>query len=336
MGNIVYRYATDSPNRQLLIKKLTLVFDSLKGAANFNEAFGYVLKNVEDGSCRYYYPHEKNTLMERSKVVLAKKILKKTLTRNRSVNTFIFKESTRKLYRDNFCLFRALALHSEGNDKLEEKTSKPFVACLQKMEGVDAAKFESVFMNDIPFIQDLTKTNIFLYEIDIMKRPLVGELARRNIKIFPTSWGYYVTKNTFVMTLKATLTSKTIVAHRVTNSSIDQENWNLERHKATCKEWVRSVFPTNEYQLRETLFDKLTDFDIPYTDERKPLNNIVTFHLGPFCLEDEEFKVTGTTTWIGKRIQVSVSISSKLEKDPIVLREIDPRNLVSSFIYSLK
>ena len=81
MRDIVHRYATDSPNPHLLIKKLTLVFDSLKNAANFNEVFGSVLKNVEEGSCCYYYPHEKITLMERSKVVVAKENLKKKTRR---------------------------------------------------------------------------------------------------------------------------------------------------------------------------------------------------------------------------------------------------------------
>ena len=34
-----------------------------------NFAFGIVLKIVEDGSCRYFYAHENNTVMERSKHV---------------------------------------------------------------------------------------------------------------------------------------------------------------------------------------------------------------------------------------------------------------------------
>ena len=38
-------------------------------AAKVNLAFGFVLKNVEDGSCRYFYAHENNTVMERSKLV---------------------------------------------------------------------------------------------------------------------------------------------------------------------------------------------------------------------------------------------------------------------------
>ena len=37
--------------------------------AKVNLAFGFVLKNIEDGMCRYFYAHENNTIMERSKLV---------------------------------------------------------------------------------------------------------------------------------------------------------------------------------------------------------------------------------------------------------------------------
>ena len=50
-------------------QKLDLVFKGLKRAANVNLAFGIVLKNVEDGSCRHFYAHENNTVTESSKLV---------------------------------------------------------------------------------------------------------------------------------------------------------------------------------------------------------------------------------------------------------------------------
>ena len=53
----------------LLNDKLDYVFKDLKCAAKVNLAFGFVLRNIEDGSCRYFYPHENNTVMERSKLV---------------------------------------------------------------------------------------------------------------------------------------------------------------------------------------------------------------------------------------------------------------------------
>ncbi len=56
-------------DNSLINKKFASVFKGLKCAAKVNLAFGFVLKNVEDGLCRYFYAHENNTLMERSKLV---------------------------------------------------------------------------------------------------------------------------------------------------------------------------------------------------------------------------------------------------------------------------
>ena len=53
----------------LLNDKLDYVFKVLKCAAKVKLAFRFVLKNVEDGSSRYFYAHENNTVMETSKVL---------------------------------------------------------------------------------------------------------------------------------------------------------------------------------------------------------------------------------------------------------------------------
>ena len=62
----VFNFAMSTFDISLINKKLDLVFNGLKCAAKVNLAFGFVLGNVEDGSCRYFYAHENNTLMERS------------------------------------------------------------------------------------------------------------------------------------------------------------------------------------------------------------------------------------------------------------------------------
>ena len=49
-------------------------------------------------------------------------------------------------------------------------------------------------------------------------------------------------------------------------------------------------------------------------------------------MQEENFKDTDTTKWIGKHIPVSVSISSNLDKEPIFLCNSDPHHLLSSFI----
>ena len=50
----------------LLYDKLDYVFKDLKCAAKVYLAFQLVLKDIEDGMCRYFYAHENNTSMERS------------------------------------------------------------------------------------------------------------------------------------------------------------------------------------------------------------------------------------------------------------------------------
>ena len=65
----VFNFAMSSFDVSLLNGKLDYVFKELKCAAKTNSAFGFVLKNIEDGMCRYFYAHENNTIMERAKLV---------------------------------------------------------------------------------------------------------------------------------------------------------------------------------------------------------------------------------------------------------------------------
>ena len=65
----VFNFAMSSFDVSLLNRKLDYVFKELKCAAKVNLAFGFVLRNIEDGMCRYFYAHENNTIMEREKLV---------------------------------------------------------------------------------------------------------------------------------------------------------------------------------------------------------------------------------------------------------------------------
>ena len=65
----VFNFAMSWFENPLLNDKLDYVFKELKSAAKLNLAFGFVMKNIEDGMCRYFYAHVNNTVMERSKLV---------------------------------------------------------------------------------------------------------------------------------------------------------------------------------------------------------------------------------------------------------------------------
>ena len=65
----VFNYAVETLNETIVNDKLDHFFNNLKCAAKNNLAFGFSLKNIEDGGFRYFYAHENNTLLDRSKLV---------------------------------------------------------------------------------------------------------------------------------------------------------------------------------------------------------------------------------------------------------------------------
>ena len=65
----VFNYAVETLNETIVNEKLDHFFNNLKCAAKVKLAFGFILKNIEDGGSRYSNAHENNTLLDRSKLV---------------------------------------------------------------------------------------------------------------------------------------------------------------------------------------------------------------------------------------------------------------------------
>ena len=111
---------------------------------------------------------------------------------------------------------------------------------------------------------------------------------------------------------------------------------NFNKHLLRCKDRVKNIYPKNVYELRETLFEKLEGFTIPVSEDNKLFNNLAIFNFESVCVPTEELKETQTTTWIGKHVPISVSISSNLIDDPIFLYNKDQQNLIIAFVSNLE
>ena len=107
--------------------------------------------------------------------------------KNHNVSCLTFERNTRQPYNDHLCLFRALALHLHGNEKLEGETSKIFNLFLYNSEEGDVSKFQGVHLNDIPKVEDLLQLNIFFYDLDFVDGTLIGKLCRRSIQKYEKS-----------------------------------------------------------------------------------------------------------------------------------------------------
>ena len=116
-------------------------------------------------------------------------LLPEPLLKNCTINCLTYEENTRQSNNDNLCLFRALALHLHGNQRLGEETSKIFNSIISKMDGLSPNQFKGVRMNDIPIVADLLTLNILLCDIDIVDGNIIGKLARRSVQKYDNTVG---------------------------------------------------------------------------------------------------------------------------------------------------
>ena len=257
-------------------------------------------------------------------------VLPESLLKNHTVNCLTYEQNTKKPYKDNLSLFRALALHLHGNERHEEETSNFFNLFLVNSTNPDPSKFQGVCMDDIPSVEDIVGFKIFIYDIDLVDGAMVGELVRRSIKKYEKNVQLIRHKShiCYVDNINALFKAFRCPAC----DTYFQKTGKLERHLVKCSERVKHIYPKNVYQLQETLFDKLDSFDIQYTDDQKLVKNLAAFDFESICIPEEKFENTETRSWIGKHVPVSVSISSNLIAKPIFLCNSNPRDLVESFI----
>ena len=105
----------------------------------------------------------------------------------------------------------------------------------------------------------------------------------------------------------------------------------------TFSDRVEHIYPKNVYELRETLFEMLDAFNIPYRSEQKLFRNLAIFDFESICVKEaNSYNQTETTTWIQKHVPISVSISSNLIPEPNFLCNANPHRLISSFITALE
>ena len=114
MENTVFNFVLSSSDIFLLNDKLYYVFKELNCATKVNLAFGFVLRNIEDGMCRYFYAHENKIIMEKSKLVCTKAHMTNLKDRMQKINIVVIctRERTntkRKFYKlTNFKVFASL------------------------------------------------------------------------------------------------------------------------------------------------------------------------------------------------------------------------------------
>ena len=160
-------------------------------------------------------------------------------------------ESIRKPYNDFLCLVRALALPLHGTERLEEETSKVFNQFLEKTSATDAANFRGACRESNAAVEN----NIFLYNIDIVDRSMISEIARRSVRNYFNTVRLLRCNNHICNILHINALLKGYCCPPCEQFIGNAHD--LERLSTICREKIEHVSPKIVFQLQETSFDKL-------------------------------------------------------------------------------
>ena len=163
---------------------------------------------------------------------------------------------------------------------------------------------------------------------------MIGELCRRSIQKYENSVKLLRYNNNICYVNNINALFKAFWC--TTCDTFFSKTGNLERHLVACSDHVKHVYPKSVYLLRKTLFEKLDAFKIRCRNEQKLFKSLAIFDFEPICVKEDSYNQTETTTWIGKHVPISVSISSNLIPEPIFLCNANPHHLISFFISALE
>ena len=220
-----------------------------------------------------------------------------------------------------------------GHKDLDSHVSRYFTDFISK-SGYEPKIFRGVSVEDLPVVEEIVQRNIFIYDFDIQEGEYVGELARRSTGRFDKTVKLLRFNNQIIHTNDNDSFFK---CFRCPSCDIFlNKSDNFNKHLLRCKDRVKHFYPKNVYELPETLFEKLKGFSLPVSEDNKLFNNLAIFDFESICVPTEELKETQNTTWIGKHVPISVSISSNLIYEPIFLYNKDPQNLIIDFVSNLE
>ena len=94
-------------------------------------------------------------------------------------------------------------------------------------------------------------------------------------------------------------------------------------------------YPKKVYTLRKTLIKMLKGVNSRVSKNNTLFNNLAFFGFESICVPSDGLKATQTTTWLGKHVPYSLSISSNLIRETISLYNKDPQKLIIYFVIKL-
>ena len=232
---------------------------------------------------------------------------------------------TGKVYNDNLCFFRALALHNGCHLKNLERDAKHYYERYRKSQP-EKKKFCGVKLKELHDLEHLYEINIFVYSLEPTKgdgeeeddnqddtdaKPeIAAQLIYRSLCHYTSTLYLNLHQRHFSYIKDMKTYSKSYCCSRC--GKFWKHVGMLNRHERTCEAKVHYAFPGGAYKTPPTIFQLLEDEGFSIPTELKYFPYRATFDFECMFSSTTGLNDTEKLTWNAKHIPLSVSVCSNV------------------------
>ena len=257
---------------------------------------------------------------------------------------------TGKVYTDNLCFFRALALHNGCHPKNLERDAKHYYERYRKTFP-EKKKFCGVKLTELSDLEHLFEVNLFVYwleptkpdgeegEQDTIKEDkgstpeIAAQLIHRSLCHYPSTLYLNLYQNHFSYIKDMKKYAKSYCCSRC--GTYWRHVGKLHRHERTCEAKVCYQFPGGAYKASPTIFQLLEDEGFTVPQHLKYFPYRATFDFECMFSPNTGLNNTEKLTWETKHIPLSVSVCSNVpgyDQPKCFVSEGDSKQLVKQMV----
>ena len=252
--------------------------------------------------------------------------------------------NTGKLYQDNLCFFRCLALHNGCHTKNLERDTRHYYQQYREAR-LSKKKFHGVKLSELDDLEKLYKVNTQVYNLapsqnhgedqeETEDKPdiaatLVRCSHRHDESTLCLNFSYIKDLARYSKSFQCSRCGK---YWKGANK--------LRRHEATCDSKVQLKYPWGVYHVRKTIFEELEDEGIIVPEKVRYFPYCATFNFECYFDKEkaEELKSTEKLNWQSAHVPLSVSVCSNVpeyQESKCFVSSGDPKEFITEFIQYL-
>ena len=243
----------------------------------------------------------------------------------------LFSNNRGQPYKYNVCMFRALAFHRNGYEKLERHTKSLF-AKWYSIHSIPDTDFKGVSLGEIPLFEETFEINVVIFDLepDDTVRSIYKSLSTFPSTIYLNKHDQhisYINKiKTYSKTFKCDNCGKLFETHNIHDT----------HQRLHCTAVSRHIYPGGNYEMSKTILEKLCQYGITIQKEDRFYNMFAVYDF-ECLLKKENQHIGDCTDIISDHVPVSVSIHDNFtgeEPECHVSQDVD--ELLSAMHCSLR